>query len=151
ATGPGMIEIWRRGDGNRASLAADSAVRANVPSERDPTAWEYISVRFNGNSLGNVRHRTTTFHDKVRVVYGPVANAQRVIDHHRPDRVPAEADWMTCEKLRLTQHDPTESTAASSDVLAAQNLRIGGRGFEGIADSVTYDASKGQYVLKSFG
>lgn len=151
ATGPGYIAMWRQGDGNRAALAADNAVRANAPVRREQATWEYVLVRFGGECDGNIRHRTTTFHRHVRVVYGPVADYNATIDPDRPDKGPEEAGWMTCEHLTLTRHPKTETAPAYSDVLAVDDVRLSGRNFSGIADHVTYDESKGQYILKAFG
>ncbi|MDQ3331501.1 MAG: LptA/OstA family protein, partial [Planctomycetota bacterium] len=151
ALGPGHIEMWKVGDGNRASLTADNAVRANASRQPVGDAWEYLFVRFNGTSDGNIKQRTTTFHDRVRIVYGPVADKTQTIDPDRVDRGPAEGGWMKCGQLTLTQHSKTETAAAYSEVLGEGNVQIDGRGFSGVADQVTYDESKGQYILKSFG
>ncbi|MGC1272545.1 MAG: hypothetical protein WBC44_02470 [Planctomycetaceae bacterium] len=151
AIGPGWIEIWQRGDGNRAGLAADNAVRANSSISRDEAAWEYMFVEFSRTSDGNYKRQTTKFRNDVRVVYGPVSDHTRKIDPHRPDKAPAEAGWMTCKELTLTRHKKTESTPTYSDVLGEGNVRLAGRGFSAVADWVSYDESKGQYVIKSFG
>lgn len=151
ATGPGYIAMWRQGGGNRAGLAADNAVRANAAVQKEQAAWEFVLVRFGGECDGNIHHRTTTFHRHVKVVYGPVADLTSTIDPDRPDKGPEEAGWMTCGHLTLTRHPKTEVAAAHSEVLAVDNVRLRGRSFSGLADHVTYDESKGQYVLKAFG
>lgn len=151
AIGPGWIEVWRRGDGNRASLAADNAVRANTSIPHDKPTWEYMFIEFSRTSDGNIHRRTTTFRNDVRVVYGPVDDTTQKIDPHRPDKAPAEAGWMTCKELTLTRHRKSEDEPEYSAVLGEGNVRIAGRGFAGVADWVSYDESKGQYVLKSFG
>lgn len=151
AFGPGHIKMWKVGDGNRASLTANNAVRANSGSRPNVGAWEYLFVRFNGTSDGNINARTTTFHDRVRIVYGPVADWKQEIDPDRVDLGPDEGGWMKCSELTLTQHAKTDIAAAYSEVLGKGNVQINGRGFSGVADQVTYDESKGQYILKSFG
>lgn len=151
ARGPGWISIWRKGDGNRAGLTPDSGVRANSGIRRDEESWEYLYVKFDGTSRGNVKRRSTTFEDGVEVVYGPVAATGRTIDPNHPDRAPDEAGWMTCDRLTLTQHEKTDLAAAYSEVDAQGNVRLDGRGFSGQADEVMYDESRGQYILKSFG
>jgi hypothetical protein len=153
AFGPGKILIWRRSEGgNRAGLAANNRVQANSSSSRREAGdWEYIKITFSGESNGNVNHRTTTFEDSVQVVYGPVLDAGQTIDPNRPDHAPLESGWMTCERLTLTQHEKTPAVPAYSEVLAERNVRLDGRDFSGTAEQVTYDESKGQYVLRSFG
>lgn len=151
AIGPGWIEIWQRGDGNRAGMTADNAVRANSSISRDEASWEYMFVEFSRTSDGNYKRQTTKFRNDVRVVYGPVSDHTRKIDPHRPDKAPPEAGWMTCKELSLTRHKKTESNPAYSDVLGEGNVRLAGRGFSAVADWVSYDESKGQYVIKSFG
>ncbi len=143
--------MWKVGDGNRASLTATNAVRANSGGQPNAEAWEYLFVRFNGTSDGNINARTTTFHERVRIVYGPVADWKQEIDPDRVDLGPDEGGWMKCSELTLTQHAKTETAVAYSEVLGKGNVQINGRGFSGVADQVTYDESKGQYILKSFG
>jgi hypothetical protein len=82
-------------------------------------------------------------------VYGPVRDWKHEIDPDRVDLGPAEGGWMKCSELTLTQHEKTETAAAYSEVLGKGNVQIDGRGFSGVADQVTYDESKGQYILKS--
>jgi len=151
AFGPGHIKMWKVGDGNRASLTATNAVRANSGSKPNGGAWEYLFVRFNGTSDGNINARTTTFHDRVRIVYGPVADWKQEIDPDHVELGPPEGGWMKCSELTLTQHAKTATAVAYSEVLGKGNVQINGRGFSGVADQVTYDESKGQYILKSLG
>jgi hypothetical protein len=150
AIGPGQIEMWKVGDGNRASFTSDNAVRANTSRQPANESWEYLFVRFDGTSDGNVRQRTTTFHDRVRIVYGPVAGRKQTIDPDRVDLGPVEGGWMKCDQLTLTQHAKTDTATAYSEVLGEGDVQIHGRGFSGVADQVMYDESKGQYILKSF-
>lgn len=150
AFGPGEIEQWQKGDGKRAGLAADNAVQANSTARRAGD-WEYLRVTFQGTSEGNINRKSTTFDRGVQVVYGPVPDKGRTIDPDRPEWAPAEAGWMTSERLTLTRHDKTETSPVYSEVEAGGNVRLDGRGFSGMADQVTYDESKAQYILKSFG
>ena len=127
AEGPGWIDLFRRGNGNHAGLAADNAVRANAPIQQESEQWEYLHVDFGGTSLGNINHRSNTFHDDVKVVYGPTKDPNHKL---RPDELPPDAGWMTCQLLTVTQRQPTEPEAKPyTELIAEKNVRLEGRTF----------------------
>ncbi|MDA1017486.1 MAG: hypothetical protein O3A00_23895, partial [Planctomycetota bacterium] len=72
ATGPGWITSWNRGKGKRAALAPTAVASANRPITTEKSDWEYWRIDFVGTTTGNVRDRSSTFNDRIVVVYGPV-------------------------------------------------------------------------------
>ncbi len=146
AEGPGWIRFWRRGDGNRAGMTRDNTVRSNAAIQRDTGEWEFLKIDFSGTSDGNIRRRTTTFHKDVAVVYGPVRDSNQEID---PDRLSPEAGWMTCQALTVTRHEGGEDAKPHSELFAEGNVRLEGRTFYAFSDTVSYDESKGLYILRS--
>lgn len=151
AQGPGRIDLWRRGNGRRAGLAPNSAALANKGLEADTTEWEYTRIDFDGKMEGNTNDRVTTFRDRkdgVRVVYGPVAHSNDVLDE---DNLPKDGGWMKCSELTLTQQPEKGDRKAYYTMQATDNAELDGRSFHALAHIITYDESKGLYVLTGDG
>ncbi len=125
-------------------------MRANRPLAADTAEWEYTRIKFDGEMEGNTNDRITTFHDRVRVVYGPVAHPNDEIDEDQ-EPLPKDAGWMRCDTLQLTQHPESKKQAAYFDMVATGNTELDGRSFHALAHTVTYDESKGLYVLTGDG
>ncbi|MGE5193822.1 MAG: hypothetical protein ACM3U2_15100 [Deltaproteobacteria bacterium] len=155
ARGPGTLVFWRRGNGKRAGLEPAAAARANRPLAAEAAEWEYTRIDFKGKMLGNTKDRVTTFRDRVAVVYGPVPNLTlNIDDDHRPideDSLPRDGGWMRCNALQLTQHSETKKQKAYIEMQATGNAELEGRSFHAMAHSVTYDESKGLYILTGDG
>ncbi len=148
AQGPGMLADWRRGNGKRAALEASSEVRANRALVAEAVEWEYTRIDFDGQMEGNANQRLTTFHDRVRVVYGPVENSTAELSE---ESLPKDGGWMHSDELQLTQHPATKKQRAYLELEASQNVMLHGRSFHAMAHTATYDESKGLYVLTGDG
>ena len=148
AQGPGHLDMWRRGGGNRAALAPTKGVKANRPLSSETSDWEYTHVDFAGPVKGNLNDRFATFNDRVRIIYGPVVRATDTID---PDNLPDNGGWMRCDTLQFTQQGAPKSPNAYLQVLATGNARLEGQTFYAVAESISFDESKGLYVLRSPG
>lgn len=148
AEGPGHIVLWRRGGGKRASLTPFATAKANAPAKTEKKEWEYTRIDFAGRSLGNSKQRFNTFHDRVRIVYGPVDRLPHTID---ADDLPKDGGWMRSKSLQVTQYEKTATRPAYVTLLAKGNAELEGRKFHGRADSISYDESKGLYLLRSMG
>ena len=146
--GPGTLVLWRRGNGNRAGAKPAASTLANKSLVAEPVEWEYTRIDFSGRMDGNTNDRTTTFYDRVRVVYGPVASSTEAIDE---DKMPKEGGWMTCEELTLMQIPATKSVPAYVTMRAVGNAKLEGHSFHAVAHIVTYDESKGLYILTGDG
>lgn len=148
AVGPGTLKFWRRGNGKRAALGPASGVNANRPLQAESSDWEYTRIDFSGKMKGNTNERSTAFKDRVKVVYGPVDQVTDVVDE---DNLPKDGGWMKCDELQLTQHEKTRTQPAYIDILAAGNAELEGRSFHALADNVSYDESKGLYIISATG
>ncbi|MBT4866325.1 MAG: hypothetical protein HON53_14570 [Planctomycetaceae bacterium] len=160
ANGPGWITVWRKAEGNRAGLSSIATVRANKPLQADTAEWEYSRIDFSGKSDGNMKDRFTTFSDRVEVVHGPVEQPLSIID---PDNIPENGGWMRCDQMQLTQFEKTETTPAYIKMLGSGNAELEGRmpgrsrsetrgeSFRARADTISFDESKGLYILRSRG
>jgi len=148
AQGPGRIISWRRGRTNRAGLLPNATSRANAPRKSKPAGWEYLRIMFDGKTMGNTRQQFGTFHDNVHVVYGPVTRPLETVD---PDALPPDGGWMRSRSLRFEQHAGTGKRPGYVTLLAEGNAELEGRAFHAQADFITYDESKGLYLLRSSG
>jgi hypothetical protein len=150
ARGPGWLRVWRRGSGTRAALAPTATVRANKPLTSDVSDWEFMRIDFSNESRGNLKQRYTEFNDHVTIIYGPVDRPLAELDFDLVE-LPENAGRMRCERLEITQHPATRLQKAHISLNAHGNSELEGRAFQARADQVTYDESKGLYVLRSFG
>jgi hypothetical protein len=146
--GPGTLVLWRRGNGKRMGLEPAAGVRANKPLAAEPAEWEYTRIDFKGQMEGNTHDRTTTFRYLVHVVYGPVSSSTEVIDE---EKMPKDGGWISCHELTLTQQPATKTAPAYVTMRAIGNAELDGRSFHAVAHMVTYDESKGLYVLTGDG
>ncbi|NOX55247.1 MAG: hypothetical protein GXP27_12580 [Planctomycetes bacterium] len=149
AVGPGDIRFWRRGRGKRAAVSAQAQARANAPLKAEEAEWEYTRIEFSGNTVGNLRDRQATFVDRVRIVYGPVDGPLGTIN---PDQLPKDAAEMQCDRLEFAFQPETEAFPRGYIELTARgNAKLEGRTFVARADVISYDESKGLYILSSLG
>ena len=146
--GPGTLMFWRRGNGKRAGLEPSSGVRANRPLATESVEWEYTRIDFAGKMQGNSNDRFTRFRDRVRVLYGPVEHSTDTFDE---DSLPKDGGWMRCHELELTQHPQKKPQKDYITMKATDNVELDGRSFHAMAHIVTYDESKGLYVLNGDG
>ncbi len=145
--GPGTVSLWRRGRGKRAGLAPLAAAGANRAMDAQGTEWEYSRIKFARDMSGNVKDRTTTFRGQIEVIYGPVDEPMVKIDL---DKLPKDGGAMFCDWLEFVQREPTEGKK-HVELLAKENARLEGRSFFAQADEISYDESKGLYMLRSSG
>ncbi len=148
AQGPGTLQDWRRGNGKRAGVEPSAGVRANGSLAAETVEWEYTRIDFSGHMDGNTDDRIATFYDRVRVVYGPVARSTETIDE---ESLPKDGGWIHCNRLQITQHPEAKSQPAYIEMEATGNAELEGRTFHAMAHVVTYDESKGLYVLTGDG
>jgi len=147
ASGPGIVSIWRRGRGQRAGLAPLAVVGANRGMSTQDTDWEYTRVDFARDMKGNLNELSTRFRGQVQVVYGPVSQPQQTVDL---DHLPRSGGAMSCEELVLSQQEG-EGGHRFVQLQARQNARLEGQSFFAHADEISFDESKGLYMLRSFG
>jgi hypothetical protein len=145
--GPGTVSLWRRGRGKRAGLAPLAAGGANRAMDTQGTEWEYSRIHFARDMSGSVKDRTTTFRGQIEVIYGPVDEPLVKIDL---DRLPKDGGAMFCDWLEFVQRTSSGGTK-HVELLARENARLEGRSFFAQADEISYDESKGLYMLRSSG
>ncbi len=150
AEGPGALLVWRRIEGGRSGLSPDLTMRANRPLEAENGAWDYTRIDFAGIMRGNMNSKSTRFDDRVRVVHGPVATSSDIVD---PDDLPVNGGWLRCDSMHITHHEETRTHAAYKEMLGTGNAELDGHTshgvFHALADSISFDESKGLYVLRS--
>lgn len=145
--GPGTVSLWRRGRGKRAGLAPVAAGGANRAMDAQGTEWEYSRIQFAREMSGSVKDRTTTFRGQIEVIYGPVDEPMATI---KLDQLPKDGGAMFCDWLEFVQRTSPDDTR-HVELLARENARLEGRSFFAQADEISYDESKGLYMLRSSG
>ena len=149
AQGPGHMQLWQRGKSNQAGLAPTDVIQANRPITVVASDWDYTRIDFKGRMTGNIERQRSMFHDSVRIVHGPVKLPNETIDS---DNLSVEAGSMRCEKLEFA-HQPKgpDTPKAYQQLVGHGNAQIEGRGFYAIADEISFDGSKGMYMLRAHG
>ncbi|MEX2288648.1 MAG: hypothetical protein WD648_16240 [Planctomycetaceae bacterium] len=149
ARGPGYILSWQRGHGRRAGFVPAATVRANAGSVSNNSEWEFSRIDFSRSMTGNINQQSTTFQDRVEIIYGPVEQPQQTID--LDERLPEGGGWMRCATLCVTRRKNTEHPDGFVELLGKGNAELEGQTFFAQADEVTYDESKGLYTLRAEG
>ncbi|MCA9005642.1 MAG: hypothetical protein KDA70_10255 [Planctomycetaceae bacterium] len=159
ARGPGWLVLWRRENPEKTS-SQSKVSQANLPQKTESDSWNYTRIDFNGKMAGNVSQRSTTFDDRVQITYGGV---KRPLDTIDPDRMPPGAGSMRSNSLKLIQHDIEGQKKKFISMLAKGNAEVEGntlikskqtptsQEFSASADTISFDQSKDQYTLRSFG
>ncbi len=148
AMGPGFMTIWERGKGKRAALTPSTVVLANRATQADAANWEYTRVDFYGKSVGNVKRNNTKFTDRVEVAYGPVQHPLETVD---PDHLGEDGGWLRCQELQVAHVQGEDDDSTHIELLGKGNAELEGRTFHGMADQISFDESKGLYMLRSLG
>ncbi len=148
AIGPGELAVWRPGRGKRAALAPKATAQANRPLETESTKWEFTRITFAGKTTGNIHDRQSTFHDRVHIVYGPVATPLATID---PDNLPRDGGWMQSQTLTVLQIQDPVTKNGHVELRAVGDAKLEGRSFFAQADSISFDESKELYTLRAKG
>ncbi len=147
ALGPGTLTVWKRGQGNRASLGPVSMVAANRGLSAEKAKWEYSRIDFTRDMTGKIDQKSLLLQGQVQVVYGPVSAPLDVIS---VDNLPKDAGIMSCGELRVSQ-EAGQQDSSYVTLVASHNARLEGQSFFAQADEISYDESKGLYVLRSKG
>ena len=149
AQGPGQMLVWQRGTGTQPGLVPRAAIQANRPISAVTADWDFTRVDFKGQMTGKIEPQLSTFRDSVLIVHGPVNRLSEMID---PDHLTPQAGSMRCENLEFAHHakGPNQSNAYQQ-LVGWGNAQIEGRGFYANADSISFDGSKGMYMLWAHG
>jgi hypothetical protein len=147
ARGPGTLTVWKRGQGNRASLGPVSMVASNRGLSAEKSKWEYSRIDFTRSMTGKIDQKSLLLQGQVQVAYGPVPAPLDVISI---DNLPKDAGIMSCGELRVSQ-EAGQQNSPYVTLVASHNARLEGQSFFAQADEISYDESKGLYVLRSKG
>ncbi len=148
AQGPGRMQMWQRGQGHRAQIAAPQAVRANAPTHVDATEWEYTFVKFDGRMEGNLHRRHSTFRDRCEIIHGPVKHPQDILNR---DNLPKAGGLLKCQVLEVMQAAGVADERGKIQLLGKGDADLEGYGFVAKADQIAYDEAKKSYTLRGVG
>ena len=151
SNGPGILTFWTRNTNRPEKKGRPGAAnRALIAQGNSP--WNFTQVTYSGRMKGNAEKRRSQFFDRVRVVYGPVNTPTERLE---VDRLPEQAGTLRCEELTVTQVVAPRDKSEHVTVLGRGNCEIEGRMkdgyFSALAYSVSFDQSKGMYVLAGDG
>ena len=112
--------------------------------------WDYTRVDFKGSMDGKIAQQVSTFYDSVQIVHGPVNLPIDTID---PDHLPPDAGSMRCERTLEFSQGPKSPVHPKGyqQLVGKGNAQIEGRGFYANADEISFDGSKGLYMLRAHG
>ncbi len=150
AQGPGHMLLWQRGkSGLTGDGGAANVVQANRPITVVASEWNYTRVDFKGKMTGQLELQRAMFHDAVWIVHGPVKNQGDTLNR---DKLTGDAGSMRCEQLEIVhQEKGPNNPVAYQQLVGHGNAQIEGRGFYATADEISYDGSKGLYMLRAHG
>lgn len=160
AQGPGEVFAWQRHDKN-GGIASREAIQANRPITTEVTVWDYTHLQFEGLLKGQFdgqnsdqpTRQSFTVYDRVEIVYGPVKWTIEQID---PDDLPSKSGTMRCGKLEFVNHPVSKrNPTAYREFVGRENAevegQVDGRRYTASADEISYDESKGLFMLRAHG
>jgi|GEM_PF-5984110 len=149
AKGPGVLQVWRRGQGKIAGLAPIAVADSNRATRVKEGGWDFTQIEFADELIGLQEQRSTTCKGQVQVAYGPVSEPLEVFD---VDRLPKDAFLVSCDSLQMTQPQQRNTTGKEMIELVAEgNAWLEGRSFSGQADVISYDSANDLFMLRSLG
>lgn len=149
AQGPGHMQLWQRGKSSLTGGGAADLIQANRPITVVASDWNYTRVDFKGKMTGQIELQRAMFHDAVWIVHGPVKSPIDVLDR---DKLTGDAGSMRCEQLEIVhQEKGPNNPVAYQQLVGHGNAQIEGRGFYATADEISFDGSKGLYMLRAHG
>ncbi|SFH80702.1 hypothetical protein [Planctomicrobium piriforme] len=151
--GPGEIHSWTLGDQVR--FTPGETPQANQPARSSPSnKWRYSSVKFSGKIDGNMNRNEARLNDRVEVITAPVDKPMVKFDRDKLSAKTPEAEnavWMKCHQLRIVRELLADQKTSSVEVFATGATELEGHAFHAYADELTYDESRGQFVLRGLG
>ncbi len=161
AQGPGEVQLWRRQQKGSSGFAPKDTIQANRPIPVEIAEWDYTRIQFEGKLTGHVdgdlngssERQTATIDDRVEVIHGPVRLPNEKVDQ---DDLPSKAGTMRCDKLQFmnypkTKRNPVEYRQLIGIGNAEVEGQVDGRRFTASADDISFDGSKGLYILLAHG
>jgi hypothetical protein len=108
--GPGVIRSTRFGTamGPFGQAAGATQPAASLAPGASGSKLHFMRIDFHSGMDGNMYTHELTFHDRVRVVYGPVDSWEQELDLARPETLPPESMKLTSDELRVNE-DPMGS------------------------------------------
>ncbi|MBX7164948.1 MAG: hypothetical protein K1X74_01245 [Pirellulales bacterium] len=153
--GPGGLSVVRLGgDDAAARLPGANGLPILGPPPGAPpgsAGLSYLGVRFQGKMTGNLQRRTTTFHEQVRVAYGPVARWDESLDPDNPGPLRPRDILLNCQQLTATQVDSPTGGERSFELEATGNPFVEGQQFTARGQRLAYVEAKDILVLAGSG
>lgn len=153
AAGPGEVHSVRIGKKGDAGLPGAAEPAAAAAPAADPNAEpvdeiQFLHVRFQHSLAGNHLRREMTFHNRVRVIRGPVADWNDTIDSDRPDQWNKDTVMIDSDRLQVIGKRDELTGGDLYDLVAEGNVLVEGNSFTSRSPRLTYDQAKGLLVIE---
>lgn len=144
AQGPGWLSSVRLNAGSSSPAPLPAAPAAD-------SKLIHIQVHFQRSLVGNLQRREVEFFDRVRTIYGPVADWQQRIDVHA-ESLGAGGIELTSDRLLLAEiPSPSSPQSVHHEIRAMGNVQVRGEQFRAQGHELSYDDGKDLLILKSDG
>jgi hypothetical protein len=148
AQGPGWVSCLNRGGELAARALPD---RPPAESQRNADGLDFLRVDFSRELRGNLHQGQIEFTDRVKTLYGPVADWNQSLDEKHPESWPDEAIMMTCQRLSIVDMSPKIGSFQQPELEATGNALVRGKLFSASGQRISYVRAKDQLVLEGDG
>lgn len=151
-TGPGTVKMWTYGDSVK--FSPTQKAQANQPAKSDKPRWRFTSIQFMGQMSGNIQQSVLELEDRITVLTAPVDQAKAEFHAGQLSEnteQAAHAVSLKCKKLRAMQRSYEGSTKKFSELFATGSAELEGQKFRAVAEELSYDERRGQFVLRGLG
>ena len=149
ANGPGKLIQWKASSqkSSRQPTFLQASTGAAKNSNSKSKGIDYLQANFDGTLAANANTTEMRITQRVRILYGSVANWEQQLDPDGKSIAP-EATKITCEQLDVVQWTPRGTDQPTTEVLATQNARIINQSFEATADRLSYNEQTDMMVIE---
>jgi lipopolysaccharide export system protein LptA len=137
-----QITFAGRMEGDFSKLSRPTNLRPAAATQSRPTAPDGGGT---GSLLSAKGGWESKFEDDVQVLFGPVDQPMETISR---DELSDQAGWLGARRLEVLQVPQSPSQDQHIKLLSTGNAQVEGKTFRGEADIISYDGSKGLYVLR---
>lgn len=162
ALGPGRIESVQPDESENSIASRRPLARANTAVQELDRSCIFMRATFEGSIEGNQHSQFVRLKYHVRGEFGPVRslNDQLQLEHLTMGELPDNAGTLGCENLTVSRLPQPDGSGSFLTLVAESNTSNGAGGtrspcrlesrlFSGVADKITIDHSKKQYILRA--
>lgn len=162
ALGPGRLESVQPDESGNSIASRRPLARANTAVQAPDHSCIFMRAAFEGSIEGNQRTQFVRLKYHVRGEFGPVRslNDKLQLEHLTMGELPDNTGTLGCENLTVSRLPQADGSGHFLTLVAESNTSNGAGGtrspcrmesrlFSGVADKITIDHSKKQYILRA--